>query len=1417
MTTISRGKSCRFRMHALPAWIGGTRFFLQAAVVRLLVRRCLLASPIGILLTALAIGLVLVSPVSAQSTDPPWEGPVLSAKADAILGALSSEPAPESASVEILLREQEYKFDRQGRKRWLYRNVYRVLTREAVTNWSSFEVSWAPWYERRPIIRGRVITPDGRVHQLDPDTIAELPVTTDDPTIYSDRKLLRAPLPAVTPGAVVEYVIEVEEKQPFFDRGIVSSFNLVSFSPMRQLRLSIEFPLEMPLRYRVLGSDLKPTVSENDEMRLLVFEIGPIEPLEDVELYLPADVPLVPKIVFSTGKSWADVAAGYQEAVQKQLTAFVAETPVKKISGNAMPLNLRKTAQKLLGIIQDNVRYTGLEFGENSIVPHTPEETLKRGYGDCKDQSTLLVGMLNAAGIPAHLALLRAGSTEDVVPDLPGMGMFDHAIVYVPGNPPVWIDPTVKFLSAGRLPSADQARYALVISPETTGLVKTPRSSSRANRYTRTRKIIMSETETGRMIQRTHASGVIDHYLRSTYASRTKKEIRSGWEDLARNDYKANLKRLKYSDPYDLKKIFFVTVEMEDVNRAIVADMNAVALLYPGWVFSMLPSELTSTTDKSENEDETSARKSPLVLSERHITELKYQIVPPRGYMAETIPDDETIKLGPAQLKINYSPKANNVVEINFTFDTGSGVFSADDVAKVAERIDALGVDGDLSQWNLRIVFQKIAAQHLEAGRVAYAVREYRKLLDAEPKESIRHSQLANALLKAGLGDVARKSARRAVELAPDSASAHAALASVLSHDRLGRYLRAGFEWEDALASFQRALELQPDDSVTRGNYAILLEYDANGFRYSMRGRLQEAIEQYRKLGDDLDAIELRANLAAALYNAGRLDELKRYLVDKESTYLHNSLLLTAIALTDGVGAAQARAARLAGSKSERRELLAIVVDNLNALRKYRQALQLLEAITPGSPPDVKPQFLKIIQTIRALRPFDKSRLTDRDPLQPVLKLFEQTLIGDPYGAPIVALFVNHTDPKPPDALRRIPKFIRTVRQTAHVNDALPRRVLDSLALLQFTVEGSDEVGYRVIAEYPGAFKSAWFVVLHKGKYRLWDPGAHDEHLGSKALAFVEAGNHEAAAQWLNWASQEQTSKLTLFDPYSGTPFARLWSVRKKENEQDVRIAAALAAPGPDWEMSVKILTEARDQSDSGFIHLHLDRALVDAYLRLKKPEKAHSLIDRLIKQSPSADEPFERKVEALTQQNEHEQIDQLTRQRLEKHLSNPRALRYLGSLLVLQGKMDEAEQQFLKLAKQNYNPADLYYLLAWHGVFQNPVPQSTLQYGQEAARLSDYNSPLAMLSLAIVYAELGRVSEARNTIFSAIDIRGMGPTGDDWYVFGRIAEHCGLKKEAVDAYRRVIEADVPVSFAYHLTKRRLKVLGHPVEKEDDH
>jgi transglutaminase-like putative cysteine protease len=164
-----------------------------------------------------------------------------------------------------------------------------------------------------------------------------------------------------------------------------------------------------------------------------------------------------------------------------------------------------ETIQKLVGALHRNVRYTGVEFGESALIPQFPAETLKRKYGDCKDKAALLVTLLRAAGIDAKLALLFTGPGQDVNPELPGMGAFDHAIVYVPAKdsaPELWIDATAQYSRVGSLPEMDYGRWALVVDPATSALKKIPELTSAQNVHIETREVFLADNGPAKFVER---------------------------------------------------------------------------------------------------------------------------------------------------------------------------------------------------------------------------------------------------------------------------------------------------------------------------------------------------------------------------------------------------------------------------------------------------------------------------------------------------------------------------------------------------------------------------------------------------------------------------------------------------------------------------------------------------------------------------------------------------------------------------------------------------------------------------------------------------------------------------------------------------------------------------------------------------
>jgi hypothetical protein len=187
-------------------------------------RRAILSYPserfaVSFAAKALLLFAALVSPFAARAAEP--EQTHFAADAAGVYQSASQVTPPAGADVVFVDDEETVVFDTEGRAVRTRYVLYKVLTQKGAENWGDITASWEPWHEERPSIRVRVITPDNAVHLLDEKTITDAPAKESQDNVFSDRRVLRAPLPAVAPGSLVEEEEISKESAPFFGAGSV--------------------------------------------------------------------------------------------------------------------------------------------------------------------------------------------------------------------------------------------------------------------------------------------------------------------------------------------------------------------------------------------------------------------------------------------------------------------------------------------------------------------------------------------------------------------------------------------------------------------------------------------------------------------------------------------------------------------------------------------------------------------------------------------------------------------------------------------------------------------------------------------------------------------------------------------------------------------------------------------------------------------------------------------------------------------------------------------------------------------------------------------------------------------------------------------------------------------------------------------
>ena len=1363
---------------------------------------------------ALFTAFSITTSVFAADSNPAAPGSRFAPDARALYEAASAATPPAGTDVTVLEDDETLVFDAEGRSVHTTYVVFKVLTQKGAENWSDVSSGWEPWHEERPVLRARVITPDFVVHDLDAKTIADAPSRQDESDMYSDSRVLRAPLPAMAPGSVVEQEWVAKETAPLFGAGSVGRFYFGRIAvPVQHSLLTLEALSTISLRYAVqLLPELQPQRTEADGKVKIVFEHGPMLAQENNDTNLPNDVPAYPFVTFSTGASWQKMAEEYAKTVDSHVSAADLKSLVQTVTKGRESRDDK--ARAILEYLDKNVRYTGIEFGEAAIVPHAPSETLAHKYGDCKDKSTLLVAMLRTANIPAYVALLNAGQRTDVAPDLPGMGLFDHAIVYVPGDSPLWIDATDDYARLGQLPLGDQGRLALVARPETTELVHTSSSTSQDNLLLERREIDLAENGPAHIIETSQPHGYFESEFRRFYADKEDKDHRESLTNYVKNQYLAEkLDRMDRSDPTDFSKQFEIVLEIKKAKRGFTELDTAVGAIRLEGLFSRLPDELQRRESVDDPADEADPDTKPkkkrtadYQLPEPFVSEWDYKIIPPLGFQAKALPKDAKIPVGPALLTEHFATESDGSVTGVIRFDTVKRRLSIAETTELRNKIAEIR-----SGEAILINFEPTAQVLLKQGKAREAFQNYRGLIAQHPKEGVHHLQIAKALLAAGLGGAARDEARIAVKLEPKSALAEKTLGEILQLDLVGRLYRQGSDYPGAAAAFRASIKLDPDDKSTVQELAVLLEYNEDGARYGSGAKLQDAIAAYRSLPPDkLLSMGLQNNLAFALFYAGEFAEARK--IAETLNPQPNGLIVACEAATNGSPAGIAEANKRSSGDAELKQTAATAGAMLMNVRKYSLAADLLQA---GASGDTAARTMGLASILRKAKPHEELHFAD-DPSGFVMNFFLLSLSPDltmekliaisSKNAEIVTKKMDEEDVK--KTLNTGKKFRSQMIRSGSSPDVTVDIVMQSI---EPKSEGDDAGGYRENLLIPGGKKMTMFLVKEDGKYKMLDSTEKPNSIGLEVLDRVAANHLDRARVLLDWLREDQ-HLAGGDDPLSGEAFPRFWTKGKEGDANQIKLAAAaiLVQTKATAKQGIAILEPALKSATSDTDKLNLSLALLEGYGVSEDYQKELTMAVELFKQYPESKRAFFANVFALRALGLFDEANGLAQQRLKKMPDDLDALRALATNASSREDYRTAHDWHQKIVDAGKGEAQDLNGLAWETLFYDRAEGPDIDSAVKATRLNQ-NSPNILHTLGCLYAEAGKTKEAREVLVQAMDLLDLDePDLNYWYAFGRIAEQFGERDIALADYAKVTKPKQAIQIpdsAYRLAQNRIKIL----------
>ena len=359
------------------------------------------------------------------------------------------------------------KVNKDGTTLNTYYLVKKAITEQGVISISSDSIGFVEGQQEVILKKARTHKPDGSI--IDSSDITEssyFKMAGVYTRIYNDYIVKYIKFKSVTPESFTEVEYEVNDKgKNIYADYYGELFFFGDYSPTMISKFVLITPKERNFYYQTFRTNLvpdifnlgvEPQIIETDNERIYIWQKDNIPKTEE-ETMMPGPSEILPYLKVSTFKTWEDIGQWYWGLIKDQ---FTITNDVKKKVGELTKdktTNLEKV-KAIYNFVVSDVRYLGLEFGIYGYKPHLANDVLKVRYGDCKDKATLIITMLKELGIPAEIVLIRTRDSGEIDVELPSLGLFNHAIAYIPDvdGKPIYLDGTAEFNAFDELPSDDQ-------------------------------------------------------------------------------------------------------------------------------------------------------------------------------------------------------------------------------------------------------------------------------------------------------------------------------------------------------------------------------------------------------------------------------------------------------------------------------------------------------------------------------------------------------------------------------------------------------------------------------------------------------------------------------------------------------------------------------------------------------------------------------------------------------------------------------------------------------------------------------------------------------------------------------------------------------------------------------------------------
>ena len=510
----------------------------------------------------------------------------------------------------------------------------RLNTDQAVKLLSQVPLRYSKSLQDEEVEEAYTVTKDGKRIDVTPDKILEQQSRESaGAPMFDDGRVKTVVFPGTEPGATINLHSRKTQRKAIFPGqfSIIEDFN--DQIEVKSATVTIRAPASLKLYVDASGVQGGQIASDKPDVQVWRWSLKDA-PVHAPELQSVSAKDHSPRIAVTTFADFAAVGAAYQQRAQPK----AAVTPAVQMLADQLTKGIsdpRRQAEAIYNWVSTHIRYVAIYLDFGGVVPHDADAILNAAYGDCKDHVTVLQALLAAKRIKSSPVLVNAGNGYWLPNVAAPLGVFDHAITYLPDFN-LFVDSTAGLARFGTLPVTEMGKSALVTDDATGSakIVTLPVDSADGTRVQTTIHVTLDSDGNANGTGVINSTGTLDWISREVFASiqpGVEPEVATRVLTVTGQNGTGNF---HHSDVHDLTKPFVYDTEFQLPGYAQLPGPGAIQVPVGLNGFSGIASVFEAFGPKT--------RQFAMPLLSRHVTETT----------VITLPDDVKVERLPQPAKI---------------------------------------------------------------------------------------------------------------------------------------------------------------------------------------------------------------------------------------------------------------------------------------------------------------------------------------------------------------------------------------------------------------------------------------------------------------------------------------------------------------------------------------------------------------------------------------------------------------------------------------------------------------------------------------------------------------------------------------------------------------------------------------------